>query len=110
MYEVASYGNFGPEIALTEWETAFGCIAQSGPRDVAYDGSSFVFAASAGLQAALVAASKDEVAQAAARWVELHADGDEEIPAEFADDVLSEIASLARTATGRGHQLYCWWG
>ena len=50
------------------------------------------------------------LAEVATRWAELGADDGEEIPPEFASDILSEMASLARTATGRGHQLYRWWG
>jgi hypothetical protein len=110
VYDVARYGNFSPSIAMGEWESAFGIVPDNGPRTVASDGSSFVFAASASLQAALAAANEEQLAEAATRWAELRADDGEEIPPEFASDILSEIASLARTATGRSHQLYCWWG
>lgn len=110
MYEAAQYGNFSPGIAMDVWESAFGIVRGEGPRTVADDGSSFVFAASASLQAALVGANDEQLAEAAARWSELRADDGEEIHPEFASDILSEMASLARTATERGHRLYCWWG
>ena len=108
--EVARYGNFSPDIAMGEWESAFGIVRDDGPRTLAHDGDSFVFAASASLQAALAAANREQLTQAAVRWAELRADDDEEIHPEFASDILSEMASLARTATERGHRLYCWWG
>ncbi len=45
----------------------------------------------------------------------VHGDGPrtldgEEIDPEFASDILGEMTSLARTATKRGHRLYCWEG
>jgi hypothetical protein len=107
-YETAEYGNFSPNIAMDEWVEAFGIVG-GGARDIAGDDSHFVFAASASLQAALAAADAEQLAEAAARWIELQADDDEEIDPEFASDILSEMASLARTATERGHRLYCWW-
>jgi hypothetical protein len=110
MYEAAQYGNFSPGIAMDEWQSAFGIVRGDGPRTVADDGSSFVFAAPASLQAALAAANDEQLTEAAARWRELRADDGEEIHPEFASDILSEMASLARTAIERGHQLYCWWG
>lgn len=108
-YETASYGNFIPNLVMDEWESAFGIVDGGGTRDIAGDDSHFVFAASASLQAALAAADAKRLAEAAARWIELQADDDEEIDPEFASDILSEMASLARTATKLGHQLYCWW-
>jgi hypothetical protein len=109
VYEAARYGNFSPDIAMGEWESAFGIVRVDGPRTVA-DGSSFVLAASASLQAALAAANDERLAEAAVRWAELRADDGEEIHPEFASNILSEMASLARTAAERGHRLYCWWG
>ena len=61
-------------------------------------------------RAALAAADEEQLAEAAARWVELSADDGEEIHPEFASDMLSEVASLARAAAHRGHRLYYWWG
>ena len=69
-----------------------------------------VLAVSASLQAALAAADEEQLAEAATRWAELPADNGEEIHPEFANDMLSEIASLARTATHRRHRPYYWWG
>lgn len=109
VYEAAQYGNFSPDIAMGEWEIAFGIVGDGGPRTVT-EGSSFVLAASASLQAALAAANDERLAEVAVRWAELRADDGEEIHPEFASDILSEMASLARTAAERGHRLYCWWG
>jgi len=108
--EVARYGNFSPSIAMDEWESAFGKVSGDGPRTLAQDGNSFVLAASVSLQAALAAADQEQLTEAAVRWAELRADDGEEIDPEFASGILSEVASLARTATGRGQRLYCWWG
>ena len=108
--EVAEYGNFSPGIAMDEWASAFGIVGDDGSRTLAQDGGSFVSAAPAGLQAALAAANQEQVSVAAVRWAELRADDGEEIDPEFASDILSEMASLARTATERGHRLYCWEG
>jgi hypothetical protein len=110
IYETAQYGSFSPDIAMEEWERAFAIADGNGPRTVASNGSSFVFAVSASLQAALTAADAERLAEVAARWSGLRADDGEEIPPDFASDILSETASLARTATERGHRLYTWWG
>jgi hypothetical protein len=45
------------------------------------------------------AANQEQLTEAAVRWAELRADDGEEIHPEFASDILSEMASLARTAT-----------
>jgi hypothetical protein len=108
--EVARYGNFDPVTTTGEWESSFGIAGDDGPRIIAGDGRPLVLAVPASLQAALAAADEEQVAEAATRWVELSADDGEEIYPEFASDMLSQIASLARTATHRGHRLYYWWG
>lgn len=108
--EVAQYGNFSPSIAMGEWEIAFGIVHGDGPRTLAQDSGRFITVASASLQAALAAATQEQLTEAAVRWAELRADDGEEIDPEFASDILSEMASLARTATKRGHRLYCWEG
>jgi hypothetical protein len=79
VYEAARYGNFSPSIAMGEWESAFGIVPDNGPRTVASDGLSFVFAASASLHAALAAADEEQLAEAATRWAGLRADHGEEI-------------------------------
>jgi len=109
VYETAQYGNFSPDIAMGEWESALGIAGDGRPRTVAV-GSSFVVAASAALQATLAAADDERLAEAAVRWAGLRADDGEEIDPEFAGDILSEVASLARTAAECDHRLYCWWG
>jgi hypothetical protein len=108
--EVARYGNFDPVTTTSEWESSFGIVRDDGLRIIAGDGRPVVLAVSASLQAALAAADEEQLAEAAARWAGLPAGDGEEIRAEFASAMLSEIASLARTATHRGHRLYYWWG
>jgi hypothetical protein len=108
--EVARYGNFDPVTTTGEWESCFGIAGNDGPRIIAGDGRPLVLAVSASLQAALAAADEEQLAEAATRWAELPAGDGEEIHPEFARDMLSQIASLARTATHRGHRLYYWWG
>jgi hypothetical protein len=108
--EVARYGNFDPVTTVGEWESSFGIVRDDGPRIIARDGRPLVLAVSANLQAALAAANEEQLAEAATRWAELSVGDGEEIHPEFATDMLSEIASLARTATHRGHRLYYWWG
>jgi hypothetical protein len=95
---------------MDEWASAFGIAGDDGSRTLAHDGASFVSAAPAGLQAALAAANQEQLTEAAVRWAELRADDGDEIDPEFASDILGEMASLARTATERGHRLYCWEG
>lgn len=109
-YQVARYGNFDPVTTVGEWESSFSIVGDDDPRLIAGDGPPLVLAVSASLQAALAAADEEQLAEAATRWVELHAGDGEDIHPEFAHDMLSEIASLARTATPRGHRLYYWWG
>ena len=108
-YEIARYGNFDPVTTVGEWESSFG-IAGDDPRLIAGDGPPLVLAVSASLQAALAAADEEQLAEAATRWAEQRADDGEDLHPEFAQGMLSEIASLARTATPRGHRLYYWWG
>jgi hypothetical protein len=107
---VARYGNFDPVTTMGDWESSFGIAGDDGPRIIAGDGRPLVLAVPAGLQAALAAADGEQLAQAAARWAGLPAADGEQIHPEFASDMLSQIASLARTATHRGHRLYYWWG
>src|SRR5262245_15647735 len=108
--EVARYGNFDPVMMMGEWESSFGLVRDDGPHIIAGDGRPLVLAVPASLQAALAAADEEQLAEAATRWVELSADDGEEIHPEFAGDMLSEVASLARAAAHRGHRLYYWWG
>ena len=108
--EVARYGNFDPVTTMGEWEHSFGIAGDDGPRIIAGDGRPLVLAVPARLQAALAAADEEQLAEAATRWAELPAGDGEDIHPEFASDILSQIASLARTATHRGHRLYYWWG
>jgi hypothetical protein len=108
--EVARYGNFDPVTTMAEWESSFGIVGDDGPRIIAGDGRPLVLAVPASLQAALAAADEEQLAEAATRWAELPPGDGGEIRPDFASDMLSQIASLARTATHRGHRLYYWWG
>jgi hypothetical protein len=108
--EVARYGNFDPVTTMDQWESSFGIAGDDGPRIIAGDGRPLVLAVPASLQAALAAADEEQLAEAATRWAGLPAGDGEEIHPELASDMLSQIASLARTAAHRGHRLYYWWG
>ena len=108
--EVAQDGNFSPGIVMGEWESAFGMVRDDGPLTLA-PGRQFLRLRGIGQPAAaLAAANQEQLTEAAVRWAELRADDGEEIGPEFASGILSEMASLARTATERGHRLYCWEG
>jgi hypothetical protein len=106
----ARYGNFDPVTTMGDWESSFGIAGDDGPRIIAGDGRPLVLAVPASLQAALAAADEEQLAEAATRWAELPPGDGGEIRPDFASDMLSQIASLARTATHRGHRLYYWWG
>ena len=106
---VDDYGNFDPLTAMDEWESSFDIVAGDDPRVIAGDGP-LVLAVSASLQAALAAAGEEQLEEAATRWAGLRSDNGEDMDQELADDMLSDIASLARAATRRGHRLYYWWG
>lgn len=108
--EVARYGNFDPVTTMGQRRSSFGIVRADGPRIIAGDGRPLVLAVPASLQAALAAADEEQLAEAATRWAGLPAGDGEEIHPEFASDMLSQVASLARIATHRGHRLYYWWG
>lgn len=110
-FETFTVGNFDAITAIEEWDriltgrTTEDLERDDVPRIIAGD-ASFVIAASTELQAALIAADRDELAATALQWIEedeLHGYD----PEQFAD-ILSELALLAGTARQEGHALYCW--
>lgn len=111
MFETFTVGNFDAITAIEEWDRILtGRTTEELERDdvsriIAGD-APFVIAASGELQAALIAAGRDELAATALRWIE-----QEELhgydPELFAD-ILNELALLAGTAREKGHALYCW--
>jgi hypothetical protein len=110
--EVLTVGNFDAASAVVEWDgiltgrTAGEPGRGDVPRIVAGDEGPFIFAASGNLQHALTAATPDELASAARRWIEQE-DLDGYDP-ELFTDILSELAALARSADRHGQALYCW--
>jgi hypothetical protein len=106
---VGEYGNFDPVSTMGEWEDSFDIVPDHDSRGIAGDGRG-VYAVSPSLQAALAAADEEELEEAAARWTELPSETIDNLTQEFASDMLTDIADLARTATQRGHRLYYWWG
>jgi hypothetical protein len=106
---VGEYGNFDPVSTMGEWEDSFDIVPDHDPRGIAGDGPG-VYAVSPSLQAALAAAGEEQLEEAAARWTELPSETIDNLTEEFASDMLTDIADLARTATRRGHRLYYWWG
>jgi hypothetical protein len=106
---VDGYGNFDPNITMEEWESSFGIVGDHDTRVIAGAGP-LVVAVSASLQAALVAADEQQLEEVATRWAELRSDTGEDMDQELADEMLRDVAGLARTATRRSHKLYYWWG
>jgi hypothetical protein len=108
---VDKYGHFDPVTTMDEWENCFDIVSDYDARLIASDDAPrLVYTVSASLQAALAAADEEQLEEAATRWVELRAENGEQMNRGFANDIMSDIASLARTATRRGHRLYYWWG
>lgn len=110
-FETFAVGNFDAITAIEEWDRILtGRATEDLERDdvtriIAGD-APFVIAPSTELQAALIAADRDELAATALQWIE-----QEELhgyyPELFAD-ILNELALLASTARKEGHALYCW--
>lgn len=115
-FGTVQHGNFVPDLALMEWEVILtggsfeGVLAGGGPRLVACpgQGSAAVIAFTAALTAALAAADEDRLAEAGEQWAQLRAGDGEEFDPVMAGELLSEVATLASSAAGRGHQMYCW--
>ena len=72
------------------------------------DGGCVVFAVSARLSTALADAERSRVRDAAVSWAAQRAEDGEIIDTEIADGILSELATLVRTARRRSQGVYCW--
>lgn len=115
-FESRSFGNFDPELAVVEWEClladgSFEELVQTGePRIVAGqdDGGCVVFAISPRLLTALAGAERSRLREVAASWVQQRSDDGEVIEAEIADEIVSELAALVRSAGGQSQGVYCW--
>ncbi|MFF3128603.1 hypothetical protein ACFVRD_41500 [Streptomyces sp. NPDC057908] len=108
-FESRSFGNFDPEEAVVEWECllvggSFEELVQAGePRTVAGqdDDGYVVFAISPHLLTALAGAGGSRLRDVAASWVKQRSEDGEMVEAEFADEIVSELAALVRSARGQ---------
>jgi hypothetical protein len=115
-FESLSSGNFDVEEAVVEWECllaggSFDELVDAGePRFVAEqdDGGCVVFAISARLSAALAAAERSGLREAAVAWAEQRAEDGETVHAEIAEAILTGLAALAGSARRRNQGVYCW--
>ena len=111
--EPAELGNFDVWSALAEWESVLTghdleeLFASGGPDVVSADDEPLVLRVSAALTAALAQAGPAILSRAAAQWNDLQTAEGEDI-VEAADEILGEIAALARKAERTGGALYCW--
>ncbi|AZM87141.1 hypothetical protein [Streptomyces sp. W1SF4] len=115
-FESLSFGNFGPEAAVVEWECllaggSFEELVEAGePRLVAgqdNDGC-VVFAISPRLTTALADAGHTRLRDVAASWVQLRAEDGEVIDTEIADRIVGDLAALVTTAQRQNQNVYCW--
>lgn len=111
-FETMTVGNFDAISAIEGWDRILtGRTAEDLERDdvphIVVGDAPFVIAVSTALQAALIAADRDDLATTALQWIqqeELHGYYDPELFTE----ILGELAGLAGTARQEGHALYCW--
>ncbi|MFD7491108.1 hypothetical protein ACFV8T_01575 [Streptomyces sp. NPDC059832] len=114
--ESRSFGNFDPEEAVDAWECllvggSFEELVQAGePRIVAGqdDDGCVVFAISPRLLTALAGAERSRLRDVAASWVQQRSEDGEMVEAEIADEIVSELAALARSARRQSQGVYCW--
>ncbi|MFI5775039.1 hypothetical protein ACIA74_42725 [Streptomyces sp. NPDC051658] len=115
-FEPRSFGNFDPEEAVVEWECflvggSFEELVQAGePRIVAGqdDDGCVVFAISPRLLTALAGAERSRLRDVAASWVKQRSEDGEVVEAESADEIVSELAALAGSASSQSRGVYCW--
>ncbi|MFD7618273.1 hypothetical protein [Streptomyces sp. NPDC059802] len=115
-FESRSFGNFDPEEAVVAWECllvggSFEELVQAGePRIVAGqdDDGCVVFAISPRLLTALAGAERSRLRDVAASWVQQRSEDGEMVEAEIADEIVSELAALARSARRQSRGVYCW--
>ncbi|MGW8332548.1 hypothetical protein ACWGLE_32165 [Streptomyces sp. NPDC055897] len=117
IFDTLVCGNFDASGAVIEWESLFtgqsfeALVASDEPHMVACSGeggSPWLFAISGALQAALVSASAARLAEVGELWIQERAAEGEVFDPEPVEELLSDLAALARTADGRGHGVYCW--
>ncbi|MFF2523118.1 hypothetical protein [Streptomyces liangshanensis] len=110
-------GNFDAMEAVVEWESLLtgrsfeALVASDEPRTVADPGDGggpLLFAVSAALRGELAGASAARQAQIGALWVRERALEGDVFDPELVEDLLGELAALARAAGARGEGLYCW--
>jgi hypothetical protein len=112
--EPARYGNFDVFSTLDEWQSILTdrdleeLAAEAGADVVSGDDEPLVLHVPDALTEALAHADHQSLADAAARWIELRAEEDEEIDEELALDLLGELATLSARAQRAASSLYCW--
>src|SRR5687767_9923034 len=110
-FESVTYGNFDADLALLEWDSlltgrAFDDLLRASAAGVITDedDGALIVAASVELQEALTSASPADLARVAQLWAAERAVEGEVVDPELAQEILTELARLARTAD---HRLYC---
>jgi hypothetical protein len=110
-------GNFDASEAVVEWEclltgqTFEALVAAGEPQsvtDLGEEGGPLLFVISNALRGALVGASTARLAEVGELWIQERAAEGESLDPEMVEELLSDLAGLARTAEVRGHGLYCW--
>ncbi|BBH69042.1 hypothetical protein ACTI_57270 [Actinoplanes sp. OR16] len=110
----AGYGNFDVWTALAEWESlatdrSLMEIEEAGGAGVVSEGDDpVVLAFPASLTRALSTSDGPALELLAEQWIALRAEEDEDIDEELANDLLTDIAGLARTAVTAESALYVW--
>ncbi|GAA2689300.1 hypothetical protein [Actinoplanes palleronii] len=104
--DALEYGNFDIFASLEEWEGLLlgsDLDAVAGAEDLGDEDGPVVLRLSAELTAALAGADAAALADLAERWLALRAADDEDIDPELAEEMLTEVAALARPGT----PVYC---
>lgn len=117
-FETMICGNFLADLAMADWEILLTGRSPEDyeqaewPRIVNDDeprSSKQIFAASPELQAALAAADRERLTEAAHQWARQYS---EDYGGDFKPDTVCEIfyelSDLARSANAQKHTLYCW--
>jgi hypothetical protein len=108
------YGNFDPEEAMRGWDVAFADLdfpyvpTERGRRYLGDPAVSTVIAASDFMVTSMAKASQKSLGKAAKRWAKQYARDEGVELGDFADTLLSDVATLARRAAAQGQHLYCW--
>ncbi|MGW7271977.1 hypothetical protein ACWGH5_15780 [Streptomyces sp. NPDC054864] len=117
VFDSLTCGNFDASEAVIEWESLLtgqsfeALVASDEPRTVADpeegDGP-LLFSVSDALQGALTSASPGRRAEVGQLWIQERAAEGDTFGPEMVEELLGDLADLARTADRRGHGLYCW--